>query len=206
MQKPKLSNPSKMPGSSWDLQALKTCPGRKYQTGKKRGQVKPVCSKCYAQRGHYTWRNSKNLRQDNREDWRRDDWTPSMVAVLAFETDFRWFSSGDCYRPELGEKIYQVMKATPQVNHWLSTMSHELDSMRGILAKMARLPNVVVRKSSGSIVGETMRGKNTSTVIASDSQAPAGAHICPAKNTGGKCHTCRACWDKSVRVVAYPYH
>ena len=30
--------------------------------------------------------------------------------------------------------------------------------------------------------------------------------ICEAYQREGKCGTCRACWDKKVKVIAYPAH
>ena len=42
---------------------------------------------------------------------------------------------------------------------------------------------------------------NTSTVVSKSADA-----TCPAYQQGGKCGSCRSCWDPAVRNVAYPRH
>ena len=45
----------------------------------------------------------------------------------------------------------------------------------------------------------------SSTVIAyADDNV--NAFVCGAYSRDGKCGDCRACWDKNVKVVAYPAH
>ena len=206
MMRPNISNPSKMPEGSWDLNAVKTCVGRKYQSGKLKGKVKPVCLDCYAIKGNYKWKSVVALRDRNKIDWQREDWVKSMTAELAFTGYFRWFSSGDIYSVDLAEKIHAVIKATPDVKHWVPTQSREHAGIKKVLAKMAKLPNAAVRHSSGGINGETIRGNTTSTVICTDTELPAGAHKCPSKQQDNTCGRCRACWDKDVPLIAYDHH
>lgn len=203
---PKISNPSKMPEGSWDLNAVKTCVGRKFQKGKRKGEVKPSCKTCYATKGNYRWKNTVALRDHNKEDWQREDWVDSMVAALAFTGYFRWFSSGDIYSEKLALKIEEVIKRTPEVAHWVPTQSRELPSIDKVLKRLDKQQNVAIRHSSGEIDGGTIRRKNSSTVICSDAELPEGAHHCPAPKQDNTCGRCRACWDKSIQVIAYDYH
>jgi hypothetical protein len=69
---------------------------------------------------------------------------------------------------------------------------------------MQALDNVVVRFSSDSVTGERIEGLNTSTIF-SDT-LPVGATECQAYQHAGKCNGCRACYDKSVSVIAYKAH
>jgi hypothetical protein len=153
--------------------------------------------------------NSVKVRSHNSQDWKREEWVSEMVAELSTQMFFRWFDSGDMFHVDLAEKIYQVMKQSPNTRFWLPTRMHKIAKFRPIIAKMERLPNVVVRKSSDEIDGSRIRGKNTSTIICSDSQAN-DAHVCPATVPGNKpnckANQCTACWDKNIKVIAYNYH
>jgi hypothetical protein len=197
----KLSKASKMPCRSWSLQALDTCPASRNSDG----SLVAACSGCYATTGNYRFKNVKAPREHNREDWKRDEWVADMVAELDNDRYFRWFDSGDMYDIRLARKILEVMSLTPWVKHWLPTRMHKFPKFREVIDNMEMFPNVVIRRSSDSITGETIEGANTSTISTLDS-VPEGAAVCGAYTRSGKCGTCRACWDKSVSVVCYIGH
>lgn len=197
----KLSKTSKLDGIlSWSLQALDTCPGSKDSLG----ELVPACQGCYATTGNYRFANVKKPREFNREDWKRDDWVNDMVLALDSSRYFRWFDSGDMYDIRLAEKILQVMALTPHCKHWLPTRMHKFAKFREVIASMQSLPNVVVRFSSDSVTGGLIEGLNTSTIF-SDT-LPANAFECKAYQNEGKCNGCRACYDKSISVIAYKAH
>jgi len=197
----KLSKTSKLDGiMSWSLQALDTCPGSKDSLG----ELVPACQGCYATTGNYRFANVKKPREFNREDWKRDDWVDDMVQALDSSRYFRWFDSGDMYDVRLAYKILQVMEVTPHCKHWLPTRMHKFDKFKHAITRMQSLPNVVVRFSSDSVTGELVEGLNTSTIF-SDT-LPVGATECQAYQHEGKCNGCRACYDKSVSVIAYKAH
>jgi hypothetical protein len=83
---------------------------------------------------------------------------------------------------------------------------HKFAKFQEVIAEMEALPNVVVRKSSDSVTGETIDGTTTSTIIPTIEDATDAMTVCEAYSRDGKCGDCRKCWDKSVRVVAYPAH
>ena len=197
----KLSKTSKLDGIlSWSLQALDTCPGSKDS----QGDLVPACQGCYATTGNYRFSNVRKPREFNREDWKRDEWVNDMVLALDSSRYFRWFDSGDMYTLQLACKIYEVMKATPWVKHWLPTRMHKFNKYKTIIERMQKLPNVVVRFSSDSVTGQIIEGKTTSTIF-SDT-VPEGALECKAYEHEGKCNGCRACYDKDVKVIAYKAH
>jgi hypothetical protein len=197
-----LSKTSKLDGIlSWSLQALDTCPGSK----NKDGLLVDACKGCYATTGNYHYPNVKKPRIANREDWQRDEWVSDMVKALDSQRYFRWFDSGDVYSIDLAEKILQVMTATPWVKHWLPTRMAKFAKFKKVLAKMDSLPNVKVRFSSDSIVGE-YTAEHGSTIVPAAADAPKNAFTCKAYQHGGKCNGCRACYDKSVSLIAYPAH
>ena len=200
---PALSNASKMPCKSWSLEAGSTCPGQFDKTG----TIDPVCSDCYAQKGRYVMDNVAAVRIHNRQDWKAPDWTDMMVQVIGRRPMFRWFDSGDCYALELAHKIYEVMKRTPNTKHWFPTRMGRFAKFQAILKAMHRLDNVVVRHSA---FGYDRKPTNKiGSMVYRDKAAPASAHACPAYQTkAGSCRkaNCFACWDKEVKLIAYPGH
>lgn len=203
MSQIKLSKASKMPCRSWSLQALETCPA----SVKSDGTLVDACKGCYATTGNYNFPNVKAPRLHNRDDWKREEWVEDMVAELDNDRYFRWFDSGDLYDIRLARKVLEVMQRTPWVKHWLPTRMYKFTKFVSVLDQMEALPNVVVRKSSDSVHGETVEGKTTSTIIpVDDSVQYASFTICKAYERDGKCGSCRACWSKEESVIAYPAH
>jgi hypothetical protein len=198
----KLSKPSKMPCLSWSLQALETCAGSK----DKEGNLVPACQGCYATDGNYLFKNVKGVRAHNKQDWKRDSWADDMVKALDNSRYFRWFDSGDVYSVKLAEKILQIMEQTPWVNHWLPTRMHKFVKFKAVFARMEALPNVVVRFSSDSVIGETISGENTSTIVEYAEDGEVIGEVCEAYSREGKCGDCRQCWKKAVPVIVYPAH
>lgn len=197
-----LSKTSKLGCLSWSLQAFETCPGSVQD-----GVVVDACKFCYARTGMYHMPDVKALRSRNKEDWKNDDWVSRMVKGLSRSTHFRWFDSGDMYSTALAEKILEVCRLTPNVKHWVPTRMHKFEKFRGVLEALSALPNVVVRLSSDSVSGELIDSfTGHSSTITPYAGYDVKAYECVAYKQGGKCLTCRACWDKMVPVVAYPYH
>ena len=197
-----LSRTSKLDGIlSWSLQALDTCPGSVNADG----SLVPACSGCYATTGNYVFSNVKAPRLANRIDWERDEWVADMVKSLDGSRYFRWFDSGDMYAIGLAEKMLDVMTRTPWVKHWLPTRMAKFPKFASVIAKMHALPNVMVRFSSDSIDG-TFDSRHGSTIIPDADTVPDGATLCRAYEHDGKCNGCRACYDKTIPVIAYPAH
>jgi len=129
-----------------------------------------------------------------------------MVQELDADRYFRWFDSGDLYDIRLARKVLEVMERTPWCRHWLPTRMHKFAKFHKVLDAMQSLPNVVVRKSSDSITGETIEGVTTSTIVEYAEDAPKGSTVCEAYEREGKCGSCRACWSKDAPVIAYVAH
>jgi hypothetical protein len=199
----KLSKTSKLDGIySWSLNALDTCQG---SIGKD-GNLVPACQGCYATTGNYRFPNVRAPRDFNKQDWQRSDWVSDMVLALDSSRYFRWFDSGDMYSVDLAEKIYQVMKLTPWVKHWLPTRMYKFTKYDSVINRMMKLDNVVVRLSSDSVTGEVINGLTTSTIFSDDSQLTSDMVECKAYEHDGKCNGCRACYSKDVPIIAYRAH
>ena len=199
----KISITSKLDGiRSWSLQALDTCPG----SIESPGVLVYACKGCYATTGNYVFANVKAPREFNRIDWQRLEWCDDMVAELSKDTHFRWFDSGDMYSLGLAEKMLEVMQRTPWCKHWLPTRMHKFPKFALVLRAMAQLDNVMVRPSSDSIVGEYIPGLHGSVIVPDSRVNPDMVTLCRAYENEGKCNGCRACYDKSIPVIAYPAH
>ena len=198
----KLSKTSKLDGiKSWSLQALDTCPGSKNADG----SLVEACSGCYATTGMYNFPNVKAPRLDNKEDWKREDWAADMIKALKKEKYFRWFDSGDMYALELANKIYTIMQATPHVKHWLPTRMAKFPKFNTILNKMQALPNVMVRFSSDSVMGQYTK-EHGSVIVPTLADVNDNMSPCLAYESDGKCNGCRKCYDKEIPVIAYIAH
>lgn len=211
----RLSAPEKMPCPSWSLQAWDTCAGAR----NKDGSAVDACDICYARKGRYIGKTVMALRAANATLWEAPDWSMRMAAWMN-ENElkyFRWFDSGDIMHLSLARKIYEVMKATPNTQHWLPTRTYKFAKFKQYLDKMEKLPNVVVRYSSDSVIGKTVPGKTTSTIAPTEilaSVVKKGGYVCPvysADAEGKNCDDaipggCRACWSKKAKVICYPAH
>jgi hypothetical protein len=199
----KISVTSKLDGiRSWSLQALDTCPGSIASPG----ELVDACKGCYATTGNYRFANVKAPRAHNKEDWARLEWVDDMVQELNKDRFFRWFDSGDMYALGLAEKMLEVMKRTPWVQHWLPTRMHKFPKFALVLQQMAALPNVSVRFSSDSVTGDYTKKLHGSVIIPTAADVKKGMTLCRAYENAGKCSGCRACYDKKVKVIAYPAH
>ena len=201
---PKLSNTTKMPGKSWSLNAWETCPGAR----KDDGTPVDACSTCYALTGAYQFPVVIAAREHNRQDWQNSDWESEMIKLVKKQTWFRWFDSGDIYSPALAQKIYNVMLATPETNHWLPTRSYKVPEIYDWTQSMSILNNVTVRYSSDSKIGERLDFGNNSTIIQYKDEFvnEKGVSLCRAAERGGSCGSCRACWSDRVDTIVYPFH
>ena len=201
--KVKLSVTSKLDGiRSWSLNALDTCPGSVALPG----SLVDACKGCYATTGNYRFANVKAPRDFNKLDWPRLDWADDMVEALQNDRFFRWFDSGDMYTLGLAEKILEVMIRTPWCKHWLPTRMHKFSKFALVLREMQSLKNVSVRFSSDSVTGQYKKGLHGSVIIPSPEDVKRGTKLCEAYANDGKCSGCRACYDKKVKVIAYPAH
>lgn len=201
----KLSNTSKLGVKSWSLQAINTCPASIGSNG----DLVDACKGCYATSGNYRFANVRAPREFNRQAWEQDAFVSDFIKALHKERFFRWFDSGDMYDLRLANKMLEIMKGTPHVKHWLPTRMYKFKKFHSIIEKMAALPNVTVRLSSDSIVGELVKSSVSdlnSTIIPEYEIDSYNGFICQAFYQDGKCLNCTACYDKTVKTVAYVGH
>ena len=190
-----LSKPSKMPGYAYNLPTHACIVGTKL-----RAVPGSTCEFCYAhERGRYRFSNVKEALNRRLAAIHKPGWALNMAADINARTSryFRWHDSGDIQSIKHLLKIFHVCRMTPDVAHWLPTRE------AGLLSKIpaARVPaNLTIRLSATKVDGPPPRSwALTSTVVTE-------GRTCPAPDQGNECKSCRACWDQSIRNIAYGKH
>lgn len=187
-----MTRTSKMPGLSYSL------PAWECQTGSKLRKVKGTpCYGCYALKGNYTrYPAIKKAQYYRLDSLSNPSWVPAMVAQIKRQKWFRWHDAGDVQSVDHMKKIFEVCRLTPNTKHWLPTQERRYLPLPG-----SKLPdNLIIRLSASKIDGPAPKAwSHTSSVVGT------GAN-CPAPDQGGKCLTCRRCWDKNISHISYRKH
>jgi hypothetical protein len=190
-----MTRTSKMPGLSYSL------PAWECQVGAKLRAVKgSVCSGCYALKGNYTRYPAIKAAQYYRLQSLRDpQWIPAMVAQIKRQKFFRWHDAGDLQGVWHLKNIMEVCKLTPSVKHWLPTREVKYTSLMDPAIVPTNLKIIIsdhmIDQERGVLSWPFTSGVSTN-----------GAATCPAPSQGGKCGSCRACWDRNTVRVIYGKH
>jgi len=207
-----LSNPSKMPGYAWGV------PAHACITGNKLREVPgSVCSKCNVyDRGRFVFPTVKTAYQRRLDGIWDPLWTEAMCLILNNSVAigcpyFRWFDSGDLQSHEMLKNILSVVIATPTIHHWLQTKEKKL--VREAQRQHYIPNNLTIRVSAPMIDGDTNIGfSHVSRVLGKQHKADwprlvgtnhSLSYHCPAPLQGNQCGNCRACWDRSIKVVNF---
>ena len=187
-----LSKPSKMPGWSIGL------PAKECKTGSKLQKVKgSTCYDCYALKGCYVFKVVQDAQYRRLEAINNPLWVGAMAHLINSKKSkyFRWHDSGDIQDEAHLIKIFAVAKLTPTVQHWMPTRE------AWVKAFLPECPENLIIRFSAPMVDTDAPGSwdHTSTVVTT------GA-TCPAPKQNNECLDCRACWDKSVKNIAYGQH
>ena len=189
-----LSRPSKMPGWSYGLPAAECKTGQLLVD-----VVGSTCEGCYATKGCYVFPVVQAAQYRRLESIVKPEWVDAMALLINSKRPdvFRWHDSGDVQDEAHLYKIFEVCELSPEKRHWLPTReawtNKYLDQAPGNLTIRFSMP-MVDQEPAGSWL-------NTSTVVTT-----AGRRTCPAPDQGDECKDCRACWDPSVKNVAYGKH
>jgi hypothetical protein len=188
-----LSKPSKMPGWAYGI------PAKECKTGSKLRQVKnSTCEKCYAMKGCYVFKVVQEAQYKRLAATRHPLWVRAMAAQINSKKSkyFRWHDSGDVQDLKHLAKIYKVARLTPDVQHWMPTRE------AWVKPYLARAPKNLLIRFSMPMVDQPAAASwpHTSTVVSGEGRT------CPAPDQDNACGDCRACWDPSVKNVAYGKH
>lgn len=209
--------PSKMPGTSYGTPAADCKRG-----GKLRQIPGTICSRCYACKANYRYpsvataqRNRANAMWMARKGghWEKE-WIEAMALLIddgcrkRNDNRHRWFDSGDLQSIADLNLVAAVCHATPHIRHRLPTKEYSM--VRAWLDRGGVIPsNLVISISAYKIDGPAPKwpesyGLQVSTCYSKS--PPEGAFDCPSRHQGNRCDSCDACWDRTVKHVAYHLH
>ena len=187
-----LSKPSKMPGWAYGL------PAKECKTGSKLVKVEgSTCHGCYALKGCYVFKVVQEAQYRRLASVKHELWTTAMALLINSKKSkyFRWHDSGDVQDEEHLLKIFAVCKLTPSVKHWMPTREAWVKRFLPL-----KPHNLIIRFSAPMVDQEAPSSwPHTSTVVTS-------GRTCPAPTQDNECKDCRACWDPTVKNVAYGQH
>ena len=188
-----LSAPSKMPGPAYNL------PAQACITGAKLVQIPgSVCAGCYALKGRYNFKNVRLALARRLESLTHPQWVFAMTVLIKGEEVFRWHDSGDLQSVEHLKRIFEVCKNTPETSHWLPTREAKF-----LPLSTDSIPKNLIIRVSGTKVNGAAPSFWPWTSQVTDKK---GEKNCPAPDQGGKCRSCRQCWDRSIPNIVYAKH
>jgi hypothetical protein len=195
------SYPSKMPCPSYSIPAQLCKTG-----GKLREVAGSVCSKCYALKNTYLFPAVRKAMAKRLASIRSPLWPSAMAYLIKAEGNrfFRWHDSGDLQNVGHLKKIIKVCELTPEVRHWLPTREY------GIVQKYKEngggIPENLTIRLSGHMIDGKLPENLAERLGCVVSAVVSSSATCPSKNQGNQCVDCRACWDKSIKIVSYQKH
>ena len=113
------------------------------------------------------------------------------------------YDSGDLQSTAHLMAIIDIAEALPDVTFWLPTKE------KGMLAKVNRqraMPDNLTIRLSMPMLDMAPAGKWPTMSTVMTKAGKIDGVVCKAPDNGGKCGTCRACWDKTVLNVTYLKH
>ena len=187
-----LSAPGKMPCPSINL------PATACKVGAKLARVPgTTCHGCYALKGRYNFKYTKIAMARRLEALKDQRWVRAMITLMEGRKHFRWHDSGDIQSAWHLARILEVCKQTPETSHWLPTREAQLLALMDpeVIPK-----NLIIRLSATKVDGAASKSWPWTSTVSTTTKT------CPAPDQGGKCKSCRRCWNRSVKNVQYAKH
>lgn len=200
-----LSNPSKMPGKSFNL------PAKECNIGSKLNKIAgTVCFDCYARKGRYLFPTVQKALYRRLEKLTDSKWVDAMVTLIKKQSPdyFRWHDSGDLQSMAHLLQILVVCKLTPDCRHWLPTKEGGLLLQLQSMIGLEIVPDNLTIRLSAPFVDSVSRKKTPflGSTVYTHGKEPADSYLCPASKQENQCGDCRACWGKDHPLIAYPKH
>jgi hypothetical protein len=165
-----------------------------------------ICSKCYALKGRYLFKNVRDALERRFESLTDPRWIESMAYLINTRklTYFRWHDAGDLQGVWHLENIAKVAELTPDCRHWLPT--RELRTVGEFLEENTRPENLNIRLSAMAFDKKAPEGFARKRGLTVSGASANGSHNCPAPLQGNSCGDCRACWDSDTFSISYKQH
>ena len=188
-----LSKPGKMPCPSINLPAAACI------TGSLMALIEgTTCFGCYALKGRYKFKTTIKAMARRLRALAHGLWTTAMVTLMKNRKYFRWHDSGDLQSAQHLKNILEVCKQTPATRHWLPTREAKLLQF---MDPDTVPKNLLIRLSATKVNGAAPHSWPWTSTVTDGKEK-----TCPAPDQGGKCQSCRQCWDPDVNNVQYAKH
>ena len=127
-----------------DLLAFSLLAGLPSTGGTCPGASDACLADCYARGGNFCWPAVRSQHEANLAASRRPDFVRRMVAELnrRFARVLRWHVAGDVYSVGYARRLLDIVRATPDVTHYLYSRSWRVRRIRPALLLLAAEPNV----------------------------------------------------------------
>jgi len=203
-----LSKPGKMPCPSINLPAASCI------TGSLMALIEgTTCYGCYALKGRYRFPNVKKAMNRRLEALKDLRWVRAMIVLMKNRKYFRWHDSGDLQSAWHLARILESCHQTPETRHWLPTREAKLLQF----VDPDTVPkNLIIRLSATKVDGAASKSWPwTSTVYKKAFLWKVKLWFnkifkitgkCFAPIQGGKCKSCRQCWNHNIKNIAYAKH
>ena len=203
-----LSAPGKMPCPSINLPAAACI------TGSLMAVIEgTTCYGCYALKGRYRFPNVK-IAMDRRLEALKDSrWVRAMIVLMKNRPHFRWHDSGDIQGAWHLKNILESCHQTPATRHWMPTREAKLLQY---MDPDTVPKNLIIRLSATKVDGAASKSWPwTSTVYKKAflwkiklwfNKIFKFTGKCFAPIQGGKCKSCRQCWNHDIKNIAYAKH
>lgn len=198
-----LSITSKMPCDSYSL-PIANC-----NVGSRLAKIKgSICSKCYASKGSYVWKPTKNAMQRRLNSIKDPLWIDAMIKLIGNKPYFRWHDSGDIQDLDHFSKICEIAIRMPKTQFWIPTREV------GIIKEYAQnniIPNNLIVRLSAMfidkkvIIPKSLQGIKNIVTSNVHSINPIGTE-CKAYQNNNECGSCRACWNTDIKSISYKAH
>jgi hypothetical protein len=175
-----------------------------------------TCAGCFGADGQYNMnsklknklaQNMAKIEEALKSEVGQNLWIAAMTRLISAKGKsggyFRVHDVGDFFRDDYFPMWIAVANALPEWKFWVPTKQF-------MLAKKYQnlIPENFILRVSTPIVDDPpirLGGVSLPTATVHFAEHPYG-FVCPAPEQGGKCGSCRACWDRSVLNVSYPLH
>jgi len=185
-----------MPGFAYGL------PAPACKTGAKLVKIPgSVCEGCYALKNNYIrFPEIMKAQYKRLKSLKNPQWVEAMATVINSKRVsklkvFRWHDAGDVQDLDHLNKIFEVCRLTPTMQHWMPTRE------AWIKPHLKNCPKNLIVRLSMTMIDQPAAGSwdYTSTVVTKDAS-------CPAPKQGGKCQSCRNCWNSNIKNISYGKH
>jgi hypothetical protein len=160
-----------------------------------------TCYGCYALKGCYVFKVVQEAQYRRLGSIKHPYWVRAMTHLLQSKKSkyFRWHDSGDVQDLKHLAKIFKVARLTPDVKHWMPTRE------AWVKPYLKYAPDNLVIRFSNADGGPTLQQRAGPIHFNCSYRQLVNVRV-QLQIKAMLAESCRACWDKNVKNIAYGQH